>query len=297
MKTLFSSWCILFLLAASAVHAADRRPAHAQVPHCQVLLKRDVDLPAEESGSLVSVHVEDGQEVFAGMLLVQVDDNHAQLDRIAAELERDAALAKASDDIEVRYAIKSHELADSELSQSIEINRRSPGAVPTTELRRQQLAKHRAELQIDRSRLDLRVAQMTANVQDAAVQAAEVRMLRRQIKAPFDGTVIEVLKNANEWVNAGEPVLRLIQLDELYVDGFLSGAEFDCGEVANRSVTVEVDMARGRHDRFDGRIVFVNPLVQAGNKFRVRALVANRKADGSWLLHPGVTASMTIHLE
>jgi hypothetical protein len=88
-----------------------------------------------------------------------------------------------------------------------------------------------------------------------------------------------------------------VQLDELYVDGFLSSAEFDGGDVADRQVTVEVELARGRRDQFDGRVVFVNPLIQAGNKFRVRALVANRKADGHWLLRPGMMASLTIQFD
>ena len=292
--TLFAIALLAFLIGAE-LRSEGHRSTHELVEHCQVLLKQDVDIPAEESGLLVAVHPEDGQEVAEGALLAQLDDRQAQLDRLAAELERDAAQARAADDIEVKYAIKSHELADAELTQSIEINRRSPGAVPTSELRRQQLAKHRAELQIDRSRLDLQVARMTADVQEAAVQVADEQILRRQIKAPFAGTVIEVLQQANEWVNAGQPVLRLVQLDELYVDGFVSGADFDAGDVANRRVTVTVALARGRRAEFEGQIVFVNPLIQAGNRFRVRALVLNRRDQQQWLLRPGMTASMAIH--
>jgi multidrug efflux pump subunit AcrA (membrane-fusion protein) len=161
-------------------------------------------------------------------------------------------------------------------------------------MRRQQLARHRAELQIDRSRLDQQVAQMTANVREAAVQATDENILRRQIKAPFDGTVIEVLQNENEWVSAGQSVLRLVQLDELYVDGFLSSAALDSSEIAGCDVTVEVELARGRRVQFGGQIVFVNPLIQAGNKFRARALVSNRKENGHWLLRPGMMASMLV---
>ena len=304
MKTTLAGLTLVVLLVAAELRSesqsgsASGQPTlagQAQVGHCQVLLKRDIDIPAEESGRLVAVTVEEGQDVSAGMLLMQIDDRQAQLDRLAAELERDAAQTQASDDIEVKYAIKSHELADAELTQSLEINRRSPGAVPTSEMRRQQLAKHRAELQIDRSRLDQQVAQMTANVREAAVQAADENILRRQIKAPFNGTVIEVLQNENEWVNAGQSVLRLVQLDELYVDGFLSSAALDSSEIAGCDVTVEVELARGRSVRFRGQIVFVNPLIQAGSKFRARALVSNRKENGHWLLRPGMMASMVVH--
>jgi hypothetical protein len=42
--------------------------------------------------------------------------------------------------------------------------------------------------------------------------------------------------------------------------------------------------------------VFISPLVQAGDKYRVRAEVENRTEAGAPLLRPGMTATMTIGL-
>ena len=266
------------------------------VPYCQVLLIHDTEVPAQETGLLLDVTVTDGDQVRTNDLLAQMDDRQVLLDKLAAELELAAAKARAEDDIEVRYAAASHELAEAELAQAIEINRKSPGAVPLAEVRRQQLARHRAELQIDRSKLDLKIARMTAEVQTAAVQSVDQSILQRQLLAPFDGTVTEVYHQANEWVNAGDAVLRIVRLDELRVDGFLSADDYDSAELVDRDVTVEVELARGRRERFMGRVVFVNPLVQAGNKYRIRATVKNRQENGHWLLHPGTTATMILDL-
>ena len=271
-------------------------PQRAVVPYCQVLLIHDTEVPAQETGLLLDVTVTDGDQVRTNDLLAQMDDRQVLLDKLAAELELAAAKARAEDDIEVRYAAASHELAEAELAQAIEINRKSPGAVPLAEVRRQQLARHRAELQIDRSKLDLKIARMTAEVQTAAVQSVDQSILQRQLLAPFDGTVTEVYHQANEWVNAGDAVLRIVRLDELRVDGFLSADDYDSAELVDRDVTVEVELARGRRERFMGRVVFVNPLVQAGNKYRIRATVKNRQENGHWLLHPGTTATMILDL-
>ena len=271
-------------------------PQRAVVPYCQVLLIHDTEVPAQETGLLLDVTVTDGDQVRTNDLLAQMDDRQVLLDKLAAELELAAAKARAEDDIEVRYAAASHELAEAELAQAIEINRKSPGAVPLAEVRRQQLARHRAELQIDRSKLDLKIARMTAEVQTAAVQSVDQSILQRQLLAPFDGTVTEVYHQANEWVNAGDAVLRIVRLDELRVDGFLSADDYDSAELVDRDVTVEVELARGRRGRFMGRVVFVNPLVQAGNKYRIRATVKNRQENGHWLLHPGTTATMILDL-
>jgi len=290
---------LLVALAVSApLLAADYQPdsSRAALTHCQVLLINDVDVPAEEAGRLLAVNAKEGDHVEKDSLVAQINNEQALLSRVAAELERDAAQTRADDDIEVQYSIKSFELAETELNNDIEINRRQPGTVPATEIRRKQLDRTRAELQIGRSRLDLRVAQMTADVQNAAVQAADDSIQRRRIIAPFSGQVLQVYRQSNEWVNIGEPVLRVIQMDRLYVDGFISGADYNVVDIANRPVTVEIALARGRREQFKGQVVFVNPLVQAGNRYRVRAEVRNRQEKDQWLLNPGSTATMAIHL-
>lgn len=281
------------LLAADAPYDSNR----AVLSHCQVLLINDVDVPAEEAGRLLTVNAKEGDYVEKDALVAQINNQQAILSKVAAELERDAAQTRADDDIEVQYSIKSFELAETELNNDVEINRRQPGSVPATEIRRKQLDRTRAELQIGRSRLDLKVAQMTADVQNAAVQAAEDSIQRRRIIAPFSGQVLQVYRQSNEWVNIGEPVVRVVQMDRLYVDGFISGADYNVVDIANRPVTVEIALARGRREQFKGQVVFVNPIVQAGNRYRVRAEVENRQEKEQWLLNPGSTATMVIHLQ
>ncbi len=281
------------LLAADSGYDSNR----AVLPHCQVLLINDIDVPAEEAGRLLEVNVKEGDHVPKDALVAQLNNQQALLSKVAAELERDAAQTRADDDIEVQYSIKSFELAETEVNNDVEINRRQPGSVPATEIRRKQLDRTRAELQIGRSRLDLKVAQMTADVQNAAVQAAEDSIQRRRIVAPFSGQVLQVYQQSNEWVNIGEPVLRVVQMDRLYVDGFISGDEYNVVDIADRPVTVEIALARGRKETFKGQVVFVNPIVQAGNRYRVRAEVENRQEKNQWLLNPGSTATMVIHLQ
>ncbi len=291
---------LLLALTISVPRVETDSPSHstqAILSHCQVLLINDVDVPAEEAGRLLAVNAKEGDYVEQDALIAQINDHQALLSKVAAELERDAAQVRADDDIEVRYSVKSFELAEAELNQDIEINRRSPGTVPATEIRRKQLERTRAELQIDRSRLELKVSQMTVEVKAAAVQATEDSIQRRRIVAPFAGQVIQVFRQSNEWVNVGEPIMRIVQMERLFVDGFISGADYSVVDIANRPVTVEIDLARGRKEKFRGQVVFVNPLVQAGNRYRVRAEVENRQEKSQWLLNPGSTATMIIHLQ
>ena len=87
---------VLPLLAALALSD----PATAQLQHstpsqailhnCQVFLIDDVEVPALESGALVSLNVKEGDLVTRDELLAQIDDRQAQLLKQSAQSERDA---------------------------------------------------------------------------------------------------------------------------------------------------------------------------------------------------------------
>ena len=268
----------------------------AQLANCLVSLIEDIQVPAREAGALTAVAVTEGQFVTAGQLLIQIDDRQPRLDKLAAELERDAALAKALDDIEVRYAEAALSVALAELQRAISIDAKSPGGVTQQEIQKLRLAKHRDELQIDRSKLEMRVAKMNADVHQAAVQTAEDALARRQIVSPIDGVVVTLFHERGEWVSAGEPVLQVVRVDRLRVEGFLNANEFSPSEIAGRPVTVDVTLTGNKIARFTGQIVFISPLVQAGNKYRVRAEVENRSENGHPILRPGMSATMSVHL-
>lgn len=299
MRTITMALAMVPLLAPFLAGAV--RPAEAGrvvVAHCQVFLIDDVRVPAQEAGPLAGVLVKEGEPVKQGQLLAQIDDRQAVLQKQAAELERDDARARAEDDIEIRFADKSLALAETEYRQDLEINSKSPGAVPETEVRRKKLAWERAQLQVQRSRLDRKLAEMTALVQSAALSAADEAIRRRRIVAPFDGVVIEIAKAAAEWVHAGEAVLRVARMDQLKVEGFVDGSQYNASDLAGRRVTVEIERARGSKENLEGQVVYVYPIVQAGNKYRVRADVQNRRdAGGQPVLYPGMTATMFIHLQ
>jgi multidrug efflux pump subunit AcrA (membrane-fusion protein) len=272
-------------------------PARAvDLTHCLVSLIEDVQVPAREAGALMSVAVTEGQYVTAGQLLAQINDQQPRLDKLAAELERDAALAKAQDDIEVRYSEAAFAVACAELERAMAIERKSPGGVTQQEIQKLLLAKHRDELQIERSKLEMRVAKMNADVHQAAVKSTEDAIVRRQIVSPLAGLVVTLFHEKGEWVAAGEPVLQVIRIDRLRVEGFLNATEIGPEEVADRPVTVEVQLAGGRTARLNGKVVFISPLVQAGDKYRVRAEVENRTEHGHPLLRPGMTATMSIQV-
>ena len=152
----------------------------------------------------------------------------------------------------------------------------SPGGVTQQEIQKLQLAKHRDELQIERSKLEMRVAQMNADVHQAAVKSADDAVARRQIVSPLAGVVVTIFHEKGEWVAAGEPVLQVIRIDRLRVEGFLNATRNRAGGSGRPAGDGRSAAGRRADGAAGGKVVFISPLVQAGDKYRVRAEVENR---------------------
>ena len=133
----------------------------------------------------------------------------------------------------------------------------------------------------------------------AVVRADDDGTLQYDTYLNADGTkavVLERFRDEAEWVNPGDPVLRIMQFDLLYCDGYVDAAAHDPSEVADRPVTVTVVSAQGERS-VKGRIVYASQEVE-GTDFKVRAEFDNQQDEkGFWLVRPGQTATITIHLD
>ncbi len=150
---------------------------------------------------------------------------------------------------------------------------------------------------IEKAEIDRTKLGFEAETQGAEVEAAQLSIDRRQLKAPFDGEVTNVYRRPGEWVAPGDSVFKVIQMDLLRVEGFVKADQFDPHEINGRPVTIEAELAHGRVVKFTGKVVFVSPLVTAAHEYAVFAEVNNRQENGQWVLRPGFPATMMIHLK
>lgn len=282
------------LRIASTGSAAQPSAEIVQIPNCIFYLLEDVQVPALEAGAIKTLTVTEGAIVKKGQPIAVLDDREPLVRKLKAELERDAAIEKASDDVEVRFAEASLAFSTAELNRLIAIEKKSLNTVAGTEMERAKLARQRDVLQIEKAKLDLKVAKMTAEVHQAEVNAADVALARRQIVSPIDGEVATVFHERQEWVSAGEPVVQIVRMDRLRVEGFVAASEVNVSEIAGGNVVVDVQLARGRKERFTGKVVFVSPIVTSGGQYRVRSEVENRREQNQWLLRPGLNATMAV---
>jgi len=297
MKTVvvaLSSW----LLLAGPVAAQSAAPA-AGAPRYNATLKaqNDVQIPAEQEGVLKSLPVREGARVSAGDLLARIDDRIARAQVDVARLGHESALKRAEDDIEQRYAKKAAGVAYVDWLRDVEANESKKNAVPDIQIRQKKLVFERSELQIEKALKDQELALKDAEMKRAEQLAAQIGVDQRAIVAPFAGEVQTLLRKQSEWVNPGDPILRLVQFDVLHAECYVKATEYDPVEIQNAQVIVKVELARGRVAEVPGRVVYVSQTVQGDGKYLVRADVPNRREGDFWLVRPGLPAEMTIQLQ
>ncbi len=284
-------------------------PKSVVVERAVITLINDNRVPATEAGMILGpLPVEEGSSVEKDELVAQIDNRSTLAKQKIAEAEYQGAKAQSENDAEVEVAEAAINVAEQEYQMSKEIRDKNPQAVSLSQLRKDKFNWEKALAQKKQATNEKHIAGLTANAKYAQYEAASIELDLRQVKAPFKGEVVEVMKRPGDWVTAGEAIMHVVGLDRVRVKGFVfAGGEggVSPADVAGKDVTIEVDAAGGKKATVKGRIGFASPvLVGVGTtrQFAVWAEVDNEKTTDPvtkqvvWKLQPGSVAKMTIDM-
>ena len=177
------------------------------VSEVRVKLKREIELASERPGLVATVLFRQGQKVERGKLVVQLKDDMVRRRYEAAQL-------KATNDIEVRFAEAARKVADAEYDAALDANRRLPGTIAETEIRRLRLDAEKSVLQIEQAEHQFNISKL-----EAAESLAELESYR--IVSPISGRVSRVLREPGEAVAQGDAILEIVNTERFIVEGYV----------------------------------------------------------------------------
>ena len=270
-----------------------------QVRYAQLTIINEISVPAQEPGVLDELNYREGDLVEKGAVLGVIDKADAELAVAISKQEYMAAQKTAENRLRIEAGAMAYEVAKAEYDSSIEANEKTPGVISDSELRKQLMEAERAKMQSKLAVEELLIARHDALAKWDNYRRAYAALQRRQIVSRINGVVVKSNKHEGEWVQPGETVMRIVQMDRLRVEGDIDGNKYARHEVMNRPVRITVYLTGGGTEVLDGRIVYASPLVEL-NEFTVRVEVNNRKistADGrtTWLLTPGLKAKIELN--
>ncbi len=137
-----------------------------------------------------------------------------------------------------------------------------------------------------KNKIELELARLQAE------QAAEL-FNQRTILAPIDGLVVERMREIGESVTATQPMFRLVDIDQVYVQFYLHSEQLVRLHVGDTvQVRCAVGMGADKTTAFAGKIDFIDPRVDAASGLlRVKVLVPNPQHQ----IKPGLRAEVTLN--
>ena len=163
---------------------------------------RSIEIAASETGTLAHLAVEEGDEIQAGSILANLNE-----EVLAASL----AVAKKSTESE--GAINS---ATAELNMQQERLDKLQGLFQRRHASQTEL--DRAQSQYDIAAAKLESAQDEIQIKLLELQRIEAQLEQRRLRTPIDGIVTEIFKDEGEFVSPADPkVMTVVQLNPLRV--------------------------------------------------------------------------------
>jgi macrolide-specific efflux system membrane fusion protein len=253
-------------------------------------LTQQVDVPARAQGVISTIHVTEGDSVEQGTLLAQMDDTEMRLLEGRATIELQLNKEKVNNDVAVRSAQRALVFSKTEFERLERVRRDTPGSVSASELEERRFRAEQAALDLEKAQHERRQDELSADLKAKELELSQYNIDVRKIHAPINGVVVEVLRQAGEWVEPGDKVLRIVRMDRLRVEGLVPAGDLP-PDLRGSPVTIAMELPGKGQMTFPGKIVFVSPEISPVNgQVRVWAEVDNK--DG--LLKPGLRPRMTI---
>lgn len=225
-----------------------------------------VEVKSEVGGKVKQIHVNAGQSVKKGELLLTVDDTDLLTERESALKDIEGAqlvVDKNRGNYERARALFDENLISKEVFANL--------------------------------KADLDIAENTLEKSESRLKELDDRLRKTRIEAPTDGTVLDILVDEGQVVvpaasvNAGTALLTVADLDTLLINSHVN--QMDAGKLAVGS-RIEIRRRPGQEPA-TARIEHIAPLATVKNNikgFAIEALIETSQPD----LKPGMSVAMKL---
>lgn len=231
---------------------------------------RTVEVKSKASGEVFELHVETGDVVRAGQLLVRVDPRVPQ-----------ATLRQAQADLE---------LAEAQLENAQAQLTRAEGLFASQSITEQEYESTRLSV----ASANAQLVRAQRSLSDAEIAAEDT-----DVRAPGSGVIIQknvevgtVISSATREVGGGTILLQMANLDTVQVRSLVD--ETDIGKIREGlAVTILVDAYPNRP--FEGTVLRIEPQATVAQNVTMFPVLI-RIPNSNGLLRPGMNAEVEVHV-
>jgi RND family efflux transporter MFP subunit len=252
-------------------------------------------LKAEVDGTIEAIHYPIGGLVQKDAELIKLDDREIQLEVDRAEADRLQALSKylvaESTTVNENVVLSTEDKTKLEqlkekclkAAQDYEKGKISEKQLDEINNEYEQMLVYSGIL-----REEIRKAQEGFSDANIRLKQSRLNLKRTSIKSPFQGTIADLLISKGARVNRGQDVLKIVNLQSIYLKGF--ALESEVGNLKKgTSVRVKFDSFPEKY--FYGQIQSISPEIDPQNK--TISIYVDMKNENNAIL-PGMHASIDV---
>ena len=262
----------------------------------QISCVHKIPIPAQADGLIQELLVEEGSVVKKGQTILIIDSRIAAAELKVAEKQLESAEILAKQVANIEFSKKARDLAYEEYNMTAELYKTN--AANYSEVKRKRLEAEKSKYSIDMALDEQKKHQLDAVVAQEQVNASKVKLDMYEVKAPYDGIIVERKRDLGEWIRAGEPVVRLVHMQEMKIEAFVSLSGVAPSDLEGAEIKVEIPIATGDASmpnyEFKSRVSFVSPEIDS-KKVRVVGKLQNQKdVNGRWVLRDGMPTTSVL---
>ena len=292
MRFLLHSLIATTLLAVTATAQESISSSEIRAENCMVQYINKVNVAAKAEGTLVELRIEEGATVNQDDVVAVIDDTAAALALELKKAEEKEAILNAANEVNLKDAKNSEELASAEAEAYKELRRE--GAIPYWEMEKKRLEAERARLRIDLAEMQKKIAEVQMIAKRSERMIAEFELTRRKVTAPSTGFIEARIAQLGEWVQPGSPIATLIQMDRLRVEGDIDALKYPGRVLQGTPVEVTIYSESDKAIKINGKLGFVSMEIDLNNRHRVWVEIENKKIGNEWAIKPGMRAEIVI---
>ena len=219
----------------------------------------EVTVYAEQNGALLTLSVNEGDDVQSGKEVGLIDTTQIWLKMQQADATKEVYRSQKPD-IEAQIAATRQQLAKARQEQQRYQELVGDGAAPS-----KMLDDARNQVQVLQRQLEAQVSALgtTSKSLDKQMAAADVQVqqlsdqLRKcHISAPIDGTVLEKYAEQGEFVTTGKPLFKMADAKNMYIRAYITTQQLQNIKIG-QAATVMADYGDGNRKSYEGKVTWI----------------------------------------
>lgn len=251
---------ISFIILAAMMLVCSGCSQKSEYAACGSFESTEILVSAQGAGQLLEFNVAEGDVLDAGYSAGVIDTMQLHLQKAQLEAQMKSVLSSRPD-IKSQVSSLRTQIAKQKSEKTRIEKLIAKGAAPAKQLEdinaqievlENQLAAQLSALSQSSSSLEHNAAAL-----DAQIALIEDRIAKCRIVSPVSGTVIAKYANAGELVNVGSPLMKVADLDTMYLRAYFTSdqlADIKLGD----SVEVTADYGADRQFTYEGKITWIS---------------------------------------